>query len=163
MQDSEPKIPDPPPLTPDQCVQLEKIGLWQNILTNFLYLLPAALCFSQKRYLEGISLAATAIFSTLHHNYDQVGSNTLLGTLDEISAIVSTVLLGRILLESVQKSGWNANAASACVLGVVAYFIFYKGSIARSNNKLVYLASHNTWHILTALAGFILLLPQPRK
>jgi hypothetical protein len=163
QEEPQPKIPDPPPFTPDQCVELIKVGLWQNVLTNFLYLLPAALCFNQKRYIEGISLTATAIISTVHHNYDGLRDNNWFGRLDVWAAWISSLLLGRVLLESVKKQGWNAYSVSALSFSIVGFVILLSGeSSAKTRNRgqkdVMYVATHSQWHILTALAGFILLL-----
>lgn len=145
------RLPTPKPLTPTQCLELEKVGLWEDLLTNLFFLFPIILAYLRNQTFIATMLAIVMIVSILHHNYD----SKKLAAVDTIVATIAAVIM--------ISFAWNYKTLDAYKIGFLSlstlgFVIFLAGELKNRDRKVIHIATHNLFHVLSSLAAFILLL-----
>jgi len=159
----QPQIPDPPPLNPEQCRDLEKDLLWLNVLSNVMYLFPLAVAYKRRQYIAVILFLGLILSSTIYHNSKEGGwvggnngANTSFGTLEKIDwgfAVASSIYVTWYGLT--QNRQWDLYKLGGIFLGVLYLVAFVIGV---KNKPQRYLTTHAITHVLSAFAAFLVFL-----
>lgn len=160
-------IPDPPPLTPEQCRDLEKDLLWLNVLSNVMYLFPLAVAYKRKQYIAVVLFLGLILSSTIYHNSKEGGwvggagdsSNggaNSFSTLEKIDwgfAVASSIYVTWYGLT--QNRQWDLYKIGGIFLGILYLITFVIGA---KNKPRRYLTTHAITHVLSAFAAFLVFL-----
>jgi len=157
-----PKIPDPPPLNPEQCRDLEKDLLWLNVLSNVMYLFPLVIAWKRQLWLAIILFLGLIISSTVYHNSkegiwaEEDGGANHFGKLEKIDwgfAVASSIYVTWYGLT--QNRQWDLYKFGGIFLGILYLVAFVIGA---KNKPRRYLTTHAITHVLSAFAAFLVFL-----